>query len=98
MRLVIQRILLLAMFVFSLTACSSEPERQWYKAGVSYTMAEFQRDQAACTKDKVLDEECMKERGWIAISIDKDTIGPMKGGLPTSPKAGRYGPGSAPTK
>jgi hypothetical protein len=83
------------MFVLSLNACATETEKQWYKPGANYTMAEFHRDEAACTKNKVLDEECMKERGWVALSADKDTIAPMQGGL-QSPKPGRYAPGSQP--
>jgi hypothetical protein len=35
-------------------------------------VAEFQRDQAECTKDHVLDEMCMKHRGWIPLSPDRE--------------------------
>jgi hypothetical protein len=72
MSAVARPILLLAATLSSLTACASEPERQWYKPGGNYTVAEFQRDQAACTKNRVLDEECLKGRGWISISADKE--------------------------
>ena len=91
MSLVARRTLSLVMFALSLTACAADPEKQWYKPGVNYTMAEFQRDETACMKDKVLDEECMKARGWVAISADKDTTVPMQGGL-QAPKPGRYAP------
>ena len=90
---VVGRIFLLAMTVVSLSACSSDSEKQWYKPARNYTVAEFQRDQAECTKNKVLDEDCMKERGWVAISADKDTgPPPMKGGPGDTPKPGRYAP------
>jgi hypothetical protein len=92
MALVVRRIFFLAVVVLSLNACSSEPEKQWYKPGRNYTVAEFQRDQAECTKNKALDEECMKERGWIAISADTYSVPPMKGGLQDSGKPGRYAP------
>ena len=86
-------LLSLATCVISLAACSTETEKQWYKPGVSYTMADFERDQAACTKNKVVDEDCLKERGWVAISTDKDTSNPMKGGLQTPDKdRTRYAP------
>ena len=86
-------IFLLAVTVLSLTARASDPEKQWYKPGGNYTVAEFQRDRADCTKNKVLDEECLKERGWIAISADTDKgPPPMKGGLGDAPKPGRYAP------
>jgi hypothetical protein len=92
MTVVGRRIFFLLVAVLSLNACSSEPEKQWYKPARNYTVAEFQRDQADCTKDKVLDEACMKERGWVAISADTATVPPMKGGLQDSGKPGRYAP------
>ena len=68
-------ILLLPAAALVLAACSSsESERQWYKPNVDYTAADFERDRVACTdKKKKLDEECMKQRGWVALSGD---IGP----------------------
>ena len=87
-----QIILLLPLAALILAACSSaESEKQWYKPNVDYTAADFDRDRAACTdKKKVLDEECMKQRGWAALGAD---IGPpVKPPDPTkSPAAhGRY--------
>ena len=69
-------ILLLLVAALALTACSSsESEKQWYKPNVDYTAADFERDRVACTekKKKMLDEECMKQRGWTALGAD---IGP----------------------
>jgi len=85
--------LLLATCAISLAACATEPEKQWYKPGVSYTMADFERDQAACTKNKVVDEDCLKERGWVSLTTDKDTSTRMEGGLQTPDKEKRrYAP------
>lgn len=74
-----------------LAACgSAESDKQWYKPNVDYTTADFERDRAACTdKKKVLDEECMKQRGWVALGAD---IGPsVKPPDPTkSPQKGKY--------
>jgi uncharacterized lipoprotein YmbA len=85
--------LLLTTYALLLAACATEADKQWYKPGVSYTMADFERDQAACTKNKVVDEGCLKERGWVSISVDKDTTVPMQGGLQTPDKEKRrYGP------
>ena len=82
---VARRIFLLAVTALSLTACASEPLKQWYKPGGNYTMAEFQRDEAACTQNKVLDEECLKARGWTALSADRDKgPAPMQGGPGTA--------------
>ena len=63
---------LLAITTLSLGACASETAKQWYKPGDNYTVAEFQRDQTACTKSRVLDEACLRERGWVAITADDD--------------------------
>jgi len=60
-----------------LTACgyTGRPEKQWYKPNTDYTTVEFERDRAECTdnKTKVLAEDCMRQRGWAALSGD---IGP----------------------
>jgi hypothetical protein len=61
---------LLAAIAIAATACSLEPEKQWLKPGQSYTVADFRRDEAACTKDRKLDESCMRQRGWVALSGD----------------------------
>jgi hypothetical protein len=56
--------------VLPLGACSTDPERQWYKPSGSYTSAEFDRDSRACTKSRVVDEDCLKQRGWVPLSGD----------------------------
>ena len=56
--------------VVSLGACSLDPEKQWYKPNGSYTAADFDRDSKACTKDRVLDEDCLRARGWVSLSGD----------------------------
>jgi len=65
--------LLLPVAALVLAACSSsESDKQWYKPNVDYTAADFERDRVACTdkKKKVLDEDCMKQRGWAALGGD----------------------------
>ena len=54
-----------------LTACGSG-EKQWYKPNTEYTVAEFQRDRAACEKSGQLDEGCLRQRGWVSLTPDKD--------------------------
>jgi PBP1b-binding outer membrane lipoprotein LpoB len=68
-------IALLPIALLFLAACNSTAEKQWYKPNENYTAADFARDSAACTdkKTKVLDESCLKDRGWVALGGD---IGP----------------------
>jgi len=92
MRVVTRRFLWLVAAASVLTACGSfgsGGEKQWYKAGADYTVAEFQRDRAACEKSGKLDEDCLKERGWTPLSADKAAPPPP---LPTGPRGstGRY--------
>jgi PBP1b-binding outer membrane lipoprotein LpoB len=54
----------------SLGACSSDADKQWYKPAGNYSTAEFDRDSRACTKNRQLDEECLKQRGWVSLSGD----------------------------
>ena len=81
---------LLPIAALLLTGCPADTSKQWYKPNVDYTAADFNRDSAACTdkKTKVLDEECMKQRGWLALGAD---IGPAVKAPSTPPKgAGKY--------
>ena len=74
-------------------ACNNVADKQWYKPNENYTAADFARDSTACTdkKSKVLDESCMKDRGWVALGGD---IGPpVKAPEPSSQKGttkGKY--------
>jgi len=66
-------IALIPLAALLLAACNNlATDKQWYKPNVNYTAADFERDSAACTdkKVKVLDEACMKERGWAALGGD----------------------------
>jgi len=87
MTAVVRRILFLASIVVAQAACDYGQEMQWYKPG-GYSMAEFDRDKAECTKDKALVEECMKDRGWVAITADTYKAPPMQGGpSPSKPRS-----------
>ncbi|MDP2627832.1 MAG: hypothetical protein Q8Q58_13120 [Candidatus Rokubacteria bacterium] len=81
--------MLLISFSLAATACESVSEKQWYKPGGSYTLADFRSDEKACTRDRQLDEECLKGRGWVPLSAD---VAPTKA-EPTPTRAsptGRY--------
>lgn len=84
-------IALLPIAALILAACSNlDAEKQWYKPNVNYTATDFDRDRAACTdkKTKTLDEDCMKERGWVALGGD---IGPaVKPADPSRGSKGKY--------
>ena len=63
--------LALAGIVLGATACGGIDDRQWMKINQRYTTAEFQQDVAACSPKRTLDEECMKNRGWVDVSRSK---------------------------
>jgi hypothetical protein len=67
--------------------CSSDRDRQWYKPGANYTVAEFNRDRDECTKGRELDEPCMKQRGWVPLSSDREPSSEIK---PAPSSRGRY--------
>jgi len=69
-------IFLLCGLALTAGACAFEPEKQWYKPAASYTVADFRRDEVACTKNRKLDEECLKQRGWTSLSGDVDKTRP----------------------
>lgn len=60
--------LALAAFV---GACA-KPEREWMKVGQTYTVEEFRRDVQECTRGRILDEACMKGRGWVSLTPRPD--------------------------
>jgi hypothetical protein len=64
-------------------ACGPAAEKQWYKPGVDYTVAEFKRDRAACERSGRIDEGCLRERGWAPLTLDKEKPLPPP---PTSPR------------
>lgn len=76
-----------------LAGCQSlEPERQWYKPSGDYSASEFERDSKACTKGRVLNEECLQQRGWVSLSGDRapkvKEVPPAGSGM--NLKSGRY--------
>jgi hypothetical protein len=66
-------------------ACGASAEKQWYKPGADYTVADFQRDRVACEKNGKLDEPCLRERGWMPLTLDKEKPPPPP---PTTPRGG----------
>ena len=79
-------LVLLITLVPLVTACASQ-EKQWYKPGIEYTVTEFQRDRTACEKNGMLDEDCLRQRGWVPLSTDRDRAGPVN---PNANQRGRY--------
>jgi hypothetical protein len=60
-----QIVTLVALLV--LAGCASD-EREWMKLNQKYTVEEFRRDHAACSKTGKLDDACMRGRGWVAVN------------------------------
>ncbi len=52
------------------SACATEA-REWMKLDATYTTAEFRRDLQECTVKGKLDDDCMKARGWVAVTPPK---------------------------
>ena len=61
-----------------LAACAPSDDREWMKPGQTYTRADFKRDVEACTRAGKLDDACMRERGWIAVSPGKSDKQPAE--------------------
>lgn len=55
---------------FVLGGCGTD-NREWMKLNQSYTTAEFRRDLSECTVKGKLDDDCMKARGWVAVTPPK---------------------------
>ena len=60
-----------------LEGCSGGDDREWMKISEKYTTEEFRRDYAECTRGGKLDEECMKRRGWVAVTAPKQEDKPF---------------------
>ena len=54
-----------------LAGCGGFDEREWMKVDQKYTTEEFRRDYRECSKGGTLDDECMKSRGWVAVTPPK---------------------------
>lgn len=69
------------------SACSTaEPARQWYKPSGSYTAQDLKWDMAACTREKKLDHDCLRAKGWVDLSADAPKPSPE----PSQPAGRRY--------
>ncbi len=51
-----------------LIACGTSDKREWMKVNEKYTVQEFRRDYADCSKSGDLDDTCMRGRGWVDVS------------------------------
>jgi predicted component of type VI protein secretion system len=69
---VMRAVLLCCAVLGLLAACGGSSEKQWYKPNAEYTVAEFQRDRTACEKNGQIDEECLRQRGWVSLTPDKE--------------------------
>jgi hypothetical protein len=48
--------------------CGSQSGREWMKVNERYTVEEFRRDHAECSRSGKLDEACMRSRGWVDVA------------------------------
>ncbi len=75
--------LFLGVGLMMVVAGCATQQRDWMKVGQSYTVEEFRRDYAACTKNGKLDEDCMRGRGWVDVTPKPE---------PPRPQGPTYGP------
>ena len=58
--------------VLTVAACgSAADDREWMKVNERYTIQDFRRDHAECTRSGKLDDVCMRNRGWVDVSARK---------------------------
>ncbi len=55
----------------AMCGCGGSDTREWMKLDQTYTTAEFRRDLQECTVKGKLDDDCMKARGWVAVTPPK---------------------------
>jgi hypothetical protein len=81
-------IVLLPLFALAVFGCGNATDKQWYKPNVDYTGADFERDRVDCTskKSRVLDEACLRGKGWLPLSGD---LGPAVK-APSTPPRSKY--------
>jgi hypothetical protein len=60
-----------SVFLATTLAACAGPEREWMKVSEKYTVADFRRDHAACSRGARLDEACMRARGWVDVNPGK---------------------------
>lgn len=63
--------LLIGLGLAAVVAGCAADEREWMKVDQKYTTEEFRRDYRACSKGGKLDDECMRDRGWVAVTPPK---------------------------
>jgi len=55
----------------AVTAGCGEVDRKWMKLSGNYTTEDLRRDISACTRDRVLNDRCMEDRGWVVMNPGK---------------------------
>lgn len=76
------------LLALSLAACATD-DRQWMKLDQKYTIEDFRRDTAECTKSGKLDDACMRAKGWIDVGPARGEKPPDPYGRDTNPRRGQ---------
>ena len=64
----------IALLLTVAVAGCSAPDRKWMKLSGDYTTQDLRRDLASCTRDRVLNDRCMEDRGWVVMNPGKDQV------------------------
>ena len=62
----------IVVLVIAAVAGCGEVDRKWMKLSGNYTTEDLRRDLTACTRDRVLNDRCMEDRGWVVMNPGKE--------------------------
>ena len=63
----VYRVLIVTTLAALAAGCAID-NREWMKLSGKYTTEDFRRDHKTCSKKGDLDDVCMRELGWVAVS------------------------------
>ena len=62
----------IVVLVVAAVAGCGEVGGKWMKLSGNWTTEDLRRDHSACTRDRVLNDKCMEDRGWVLMNPGKE--------------------------